>query len=917
MAMDRARGRRAWLELLATRTTLNFEKAHIVDDLRMTRLSLRSVALGTLIGFLGSSSVYAQLHWTQANPSPTGNAYRDVVHANGMFVAVADKGAIATSSDGRHWQARESGTDDSLQAVIYADGHFVAAGLNGTIATSDNGMDWDARSSGATFYVGNLVYGNGTYVLGGYSSTFLTSHDGVAWTPHTLGAGCMFNGYVNGGHDYGRIAYAHGQFVAAYGNCVLTSTDGVEWTRLPFNDSPWKLSIVNDAFLVVHDSQLAQTSADGIHWTALNGPNEYPSRMECAPSVGCYGFYPGDIYTTLWLTFAQSVDGADWQFRNIRYTLPGGSIDAPLNAMTFADGTFVGVGDAGAIIYSNDGSDWSSATDDLPGTLRGIAYGAATYVAVGDRGAVTTTADGVHWTSVSPPTTEDLQGIDFADGRFVAVGSHGTVVVSQDGTGWSARTSGDSHTLHDVAFGNGTYVAVGAGGTVLRSVDTNTWQSVVSGTTETLRAITFAAGRFAAVGDHGVALTSQNGIAWTVAATGAWDDSLFAVAYGNGQFVALGAVARYSSDGIIWFTPNASLPREVLALAFGGGRFMSTALSFATLANGGFTQLGGSPNDTYLTVRGLVHGTAGWVAVGDSGMRRNSVDGETWTDEVPAPSRQSRLTGVAAGLSSFIAVGSDFTPLSSSPDIVLSRPAEGEWSAVPRGDDVVMTGVAAHGDRFVAVGVTGKATVLENGTRTVHDVGIGRYLSAVVFVNDRFLAFGNSEVFAASADGATWSAQVFPSPYPPYAVAYGNGTYVAAAADGLFSSPDANEWTLADTETHRYRTIAFGNGTFVALGADGVIISPDGIAWSNVCPTTDIASIIFDGSKFVAIGSSAWISTNGREWRQGFLHSRDIYSIAYLEGRYVAVGESGRISESEDDAIFSTGNEGITCPVFP
>jgi photosystem II stability/assembly factor-like uncharacterized protein len=59
-----------------------------------------------------------------------------VTYGNGLFVAVGDRGAILTSTDGVNWTRLTSPTRYSLSSVTCGNGLFVAVGEDGIILTS-------------------------------------------------------------------------------------------------------------------------------------------------------------------------------------------------------------------------------------------------------------------------------------------------------------------------------------------------------------------------------------------------------------------------------------------------------------------------------------------------------------------------------------------------------------------------------------------------------------------------------------------------------------------------------------------------------------------------------------------------------------------------------------------------------------
>ena len=86
------------------------------------------------------------------------------------------------------------------------------------------------------------------------------------------------------------------------------------------------------------------------------------------------------------------------------------------------------------------------------------------YVAVGDAGTVLRSTDGQNWTVIPPFTTKNLNAVVFG-GRFVAVGDDGSIFTSADGTAWEERTSNTTADLYGVVRQLSGYTAVGEAGT--------------------------------------------------------------------------------------------------------------------------------------------------------------------------------------------------------------------------------------------------------------------------------------------------------------------------------------------------------------------------------------------------------------------------------------------------------------------
>lgn len=294
----------------------------------------------------------------------------------------------------------------------------------------------------------------------------------------------------------------------------------------------------------------------------------------------------------------------NWHWRN---SLP--QVNA-LNSIVFGNGIFVSVGDAGTILTSPDGANWTVRASVTRNPLLGIAYGNGLFVAIGD--GIYTSSDGVAWAAVGVDgglgSTDYLRGVTYGNGLFVAVGGgggypsfHRDIFTSKDGVTWTFRSIDISQDIGGgdllcVGYGNGLFVAVGQDGISFTSQDGTNWTSrplaPISSFSppEAYDAITFGNGTFVLVrnsvggGPHFELLhfeisISKDGIIWTSQFSG--DNSLFqAVTYGNGTFVAGGfsGAILSSPDGVSWAarsTQGNSKGNSIIGLAYGNGTFVA------------------------------------------------------------------------------------------------------------------------------------------------------------------------------------------------------------------------------------------------------------------------------------------------------------------------------------------------------
>lgn len=157
-----------------------------------------------------------------------------------------------------------------------------------------------------------------------------------------------------------------------------------------------------------------------------------------------------------------------------------------------------------------------------------------------------------------------------------------------------------------------------------------------------------------------------------------------------------------------------------------------------------------------------------------------------------------------------------------------------------------LTGVAAGGNRFVAVGVDGNAAMSTDGTNWTATFAGSQQLTDVYYDGAQFVATGVANVVYTTADGTAWTLRPTSPQNTWKAGAYSPelGLHViigingATTAGAIATSTDGTNWTditgaIPTAET--LNGIAWGSNRFVVTDSTGVLwTSSNGTAWDYV-----------------------------------------------------------------------------------
>jgi hypothetical protein len=270
------------------------------------------------------------------------------------------------------------------------------------------------------------------------------------------------------GPDVVRSIASNGSLYAAVGDggLLMTSEDGINWTKRPRNYTNQFCVIYNEAgsqFVVVGDRQYIATSTNGIKWVRRKFVKGSPALWGVAYGNGVY------VATGEFGTAFTSSNGADWTERKT-------GINARLMDVVYGKGLFVAVGPRGFYSSSDRGVSWRTNGSASSGLIS-VTFGNNTFVAGGRDGVLYTGKDGIKWTKREtglPNFFWDLTYVS-SSGLFVGVGNRGNrstcmIVTSPDGVNWTWRESHVTTELLGVGASGDKVIAGGLYGAITVSL---------------------------------------------------------------------------------------------------------------------------------------------------------------------------------------------------------------------------------------------------------------------------------------------------------------------------------------------------------------------------------------------------------------------------------------------------------------
>jgi|GEM_PF-1528213 len=269
---------------------------------------------------------------------------------------------------------------------------------------------------------------------------------------------------------------------------------------------------------------------------------------------------------------------------------------------------------------------------------------------------------------------------------------------------------------------------------------------------------------------------------------------LYAVAYGLGQYVVVGAggTIETSSNLVSWTAWNAGTSNSLNGICFSSGLF---------------------------------------VAVGDGGTVLTSANGTNWM--VRSSGNSHDLKAVTYGNGTFVIAGAGGT--------ILTSPDGINWT-LQTFANATLNAVAYADSLFVAVGTGGTIWTSGNGTNWVaRNWTTTESLNAVAYGNGLFVAMGTGGLVLTSVDDSTWTQAVSGTTATFTSVLFFTNTFFGIGpVGGNYISTDGMTWGKSDSGTYdQLFGSTAGDDLPVAVGDHGaVVIIPYGVAdhfvWGNI-----------------------------------------------------------------------------------
>ena len=311
-------------------------------------------------------------------------------------------------------------------------------------------------------------------------------------------------------------------------------------------------------------------------------------------------------------------------------------------------------------------------------------------------------------------------------------------------------------------------------------------------------------------------ILSVDGITWNTVTSPLLSSSR--LAYGNGVWVAVhfsGSQYRSTDNGITWTAVASPLAGSWYAVAYGNGVFVMVGAYTnwqARSTDYGLTWTAVAVPLTLTAATGpIAYGSSVFVSVSQNSQMRSTNDGVSWT--AVATPLIGDWNDVAYGNGIFVMVANSVTKIARSTNLGVT------WTAVTSPSASGLRGIAYGNSVFVAVGQNVQIRSTDYGVtwNTISSPLSGDWFK-VVYGNGVFVMVGQDNILAYSSDlGQTWSYSSSPIYDTWDTVQYGNFTYTNSASDSVSLVTPPLQLTNRVFSSSVYSSINFANATDAAF----------------------------------------------------------------------------------------------------
>jgi hypothetical protein len=470
-----------------------------------------------------------------------------------------------------------------------------------------------------------------------------------------------------------------------------------------------------------------------------------------------------------------------------------------INALAYANNTFVYAGNGGVLATSTNGVDWTPQTSGTTSNINTLAYGNGTFVYASSQFNARSTNNGITWSAV------DNSAIYVGGKTFDRAGNTSTTNISLTNLTGGANTAPLEGDLVVIAVATGSdvnqpqtvtdYTQIASLYSNGENRDTNLW-----------------------VGYKVMGSTPDTTV--TIPGTGTVDDAQTVAIHVWRNLRFVNGTTNISTTSAIPNPPSITVSEaNSVVLVVGAGAHDSGIDTFSASYANNFITTGSNDSDDSTIGMGSVDRPTPGVYDPPAFTFSASDDSDNSCAAVTillAPNAQINFSTYGNG--TFVYAGEIGFLATSTDGITLTKRTSGTTSNI--------NALTYGNEGFVYAGDGGiLATSIDGINWTARTSGTTSNINALTYGNGIYVYAGDGGVLRTSTNGITWTARTSGTTSNIKSIAYLNGIFIYSSDTGVLStSPDGITWTARTSGTaSSINALTYGDKKIVFAGANGLL----------------------------------------------------------------------------------------------
>ncbi len=345
--------------------------------------------------------------------------FEDLYCDSNNYYALGEGDKIYVSSDGEEWEAIELNQEYTFKDIISNENKIVSIGYNGDIHTSQDYIYWNTYKVGLQTNLKDIIWTGEKFIaIGNNNNKIITSTDGVNWSKFEI----EDSGFLN------AIAYGNDRYIIVdEDGKIFSSVDGKAWSYREYDNSLYDIAFNGEKFVACGEDVLL-ISEDGENWTEEY--IRYDIYLKNVIWDGNKFIASGSIWRDEGGIIVTSTDGVNWTITPLEgivdiYSIASNGSNYVINGLAVIEKTEYYSRYSSGIFYSSDLINWYKTSENI--NFDKVEWDGRNFVGI-ENMYLYYSGNGEDWESKYLGTNVDVNGIAWDGEKYILVGEQGSII---------------------------------------------------------------------------------------------------------------------------------------------------------------------------------------------------------------------------------------------------------------------------------------------------------------------------------------------------------------------------------------------------------------------------------------------------------------------------------------------------------